>query len=530
MGVRTFEDRRDEPAPLRGPGWAAATGVGLIVFVLLLANGRWIGAGEPGGLAALLSVPFRALAGVFVELDGTAQALAGKVAASACAALAAAFLFAAVGRRRPTRDGVKAALLLAFGSSVWAASQSLSADAPAAAAMALAVLQLARAEDDPDVAGRAGLPLSLAVALQPATGAAVFMLAVAVVLRWPRRALALVLWSLPGVALLGAEAVGLLPTAFGPLRAPGPEGWAALVSPARGALVFTPLLLVAAIGLVSGRRYDRWLSGTLGLAALAHVLLFLCLPDSGPSWGAMGLTAIGPLLFFFLPEGLDATRFVGVAVAALSVAIQMLGAFGYDGRWDRLHRGAGGRIVNVWDVVESPIAFQLRERVLHLALPSVADRRVILREHLMVVAGPEGSRVAFAGDRPLVSGAETTLGDVAFLEGARVALDKLELRAPGDGLFLRVPEGARPRRLELRLAGRGRGTLEISEGSFWNASPRLVSQAASGDFRVRHLFFYPESGGGDLRVTLRSGSLDIRSIGLVPPGEPENVIRLQGEP
>jgi hypothetical protein len=532
MGVRTFEDRREEPPPPRGPGPAAAAAVALVVFVLLLANGRPIGAGDPRGLVRLLEAPLRALAGAFVEPDGTAQALAGKLAASIFAALAAAFLFVAVGRRRPTGDALTAALLLAFGSSLWAASQSLSADSLAAAAMALAVLRLVQAEDEPGGAGRAGLPLSLAVAVQPATAAAALVLAGAVVLRWPRRTLSLVLWSLPGLLLLAAQAAGGFPAtlAFDPLRAPGPEGLAALASPARGALVFTPLAFVAAIGLVRGWRYDRWLSGTLGLAVLAHGVLILCLPDPGSSWGALGSTAIGPLLFFFLPQGLDASRLLGVAVAVVSVAIQALGAFAYDGRWDRLHRDAAGRITSAWDVAESPVAFQLRERVLHFAVPMMADRRVFLREHLMVVGGPEGSRVAFAGDRPLVSGAESTLGDVAFLGVARVAQGKLELRAAGDGLFLRVPEGARPRRLELRIAGSGRGALDVSEGSFWNLAPRTVSQAVTGDFRVRHPYVYAESGGGDLRVTLRSGSLDLRSIALVPPGEPENVIRLQGEP
>jgi hypothetical protein len=217
----------------------------------------------------------------------------------------------------------------------------------------------------------------------------------------------------------------------------------------------------------------------------------------------------------------------GVFLAMLSVAIQGLGAFTYDGRWDRLFRGESGRITSPWDMARSPIAWQIRQRVLHLAVPAIADRHAVVRDHILVVGGPEGSRASFVGEGPLVAGSEATLGDVALEGGARVLLDTVELRAVGDGIFLRVREGARQRRLELRVAGRGRGTLAVSEGGFWNATPRTSTEGASGDFRIRHPYFYPESGGGDLRVTLRAGSVEVRSLALVPPGEPENVIRLQ---
>ncbi len=529
MGVRTFEDRPHEYAiPWRGPGLAAAALLATVLLLLLLANGRPIGVGDGRGLAGLLTGPFVAAAGLVVDLDDTARALAGKLAASVFAALAAALLFAAAAHRRPTGEAATAALLLALGSSLWAASQSFSAHAPAAAAVALAVLFLVRAADEPAWAPRAALPLSLAVALLPVTAALALVIALAVAVRWPGRALWLPLWALPGLLLLaGQAALGVSASAgLGPLAAPDANALAGLVSPVRGALVFTPVALVAAVGLTRALRRDRWLAATLGLAFVAHGILALSGRDGSPSWGTLTLTAAWPLLFLFLPEGLDATRMAGMLLAMLSVAIQALGAFSYDGRWDRLFGVAPGRVTRPWDIADSPIAWQIRQRVLHLAVPAIADRHAVLREHVLVVGGPEGSRVTFVGEGPLVTGSETTLGDAALEGSARVLLDTVELRAVGDGILVRVLEGARQRRLELRIAGRGRGTLAVSEGSFWNLTPRTSTQVVGGDFRIRHPYFYPESGGGDLRVRLGSGVVEIRTLSLVPPGEPENVIRL----
>ena len=89
------------------------------------------------------------------------------VASIGCAA-AAAFMFLAVGQRRPTDDARTAGLLLAFGTTVWASAHSFSVTPFSTALVAAALLQLVRAEDDEAEGPRAGLPLALAVALHPA--------------------------------------------------------------------------------------------------------------------------------------------------------------------------------------------------------------------------------------------------------------------------------------------------------------------------------------------------------------------------
>jgi hypothetical protein len=96
-------------------------------------------------------------------------------------------------------------------------------------------------------------------------------------------------------------------------------------------------------------------------------------------------------------------------------------------------------------------------------------------------------------------------------------------------VFLRVRPGARLRRLQLRIAGRGHGTLYVGERSFWSEAPRWTSSPISGAFRIRHPYLFAESGGPDLTITVGRGGGDaqIDSVTLVPPGEPEDVIQLR---
>ena len=78
----------------------------------------------------------------------------------------------------------------------------------------------------------------------------------------------------------------------------------------------------------------------------------------------------------------------------------------------------------------------------------------------------------------------------------------------------------------LFIAGRGTGTLGLGESDFTKET-RWRDRAVSGSFRLRLPYHFAESGGPDLRVSLRSGGpIAIESVSLVPPTEPENVLRL----
>jgi hypothetical protein len=585
VGVRSPE--RDETflpeptaAPL-GPPLSSFVAVVLGLFVVLVSNGRPIGAGdtrptervaaslvqqgnfdldeypeveppfarETGGhrlsiypvLSAVLAAPVFAAARALFVLDETGTALAGKLAASLLSALAAGVLFLSVGQRHAGDDATGTAMVFALGTSVWSTSQALWQHPAAVLFLSIAILFMLKAEYEPVWGGRAGLPLALAVAARHADVALVGVLALGFVLRWPRRLPWLLVWAAPAVAfvLLYQWAYFGSPLRHGFTgRLDGfSEPWGVghlglLVSPAKGLLVFTPVVLVAVVGLARAfLRGERALAATLGAAALAHFVLMGRWKEwhGGECWGPRLLTDALPLAFVFLPEGAAVLKGLAVLLAAVSIGVQALGAFAYDYRWERLYeREPQTASRALWDVARSPIPFHLEERVLIFAMPGVRSKKAFVREHRVVVAAPSGSRVSFAGEGPVVSGAEAVFGDVHLLRGARVDGDRLRLRGRWDGLFLRVRPGARARRLELRIAGNGRGTLYVGERTFWSDAPSWTAYPMTGEVRARHPYYYPESGGADVTITLgrAQGEADLVSIALVPPSEPENPIRL----
>jgi hypothetical protein len=425
---------------------------------------------------------------------------------------------------------------------MWSTSQALWQHPAAALFLCVALLFLALAEQDAAWAGRAGLPLALAVAARHADVALVAVLVIGIAVRWPRRIPALLAWGAPVVLLLMAYQWWYFgsPLAHGfsgsgpRFSAPWGHGHLGLlVSPAKGLLVFTPVVVVCVVGMVSAfRRGERWRVATLAAAFVAHWLLIGRWSEwhGGESWGPRMMTDALPLLLVFLPDGFDVLPRTAAVLASLSVAVQALGAFAYDYRWERLHwRGPDGHsTAALWDVARSPIPFYVQRRVVILALPAVRDGRAHVREHPIVIGGGRGSRVSFVADPPRMEGSETAITNVHYQRGARIDDGRLRLRARWDGVSFRVAPEARPRRLELRIAGRGQGVLYVGEKTFWS-EPRWATYPVSGPFRLRHPYTYAESGGADLIVTIGKapGQVDLESMALVAPGDPANPVRVR---
>lgn len=520
MAVRVWEAAEPELAEERfapaEPAAITALALAAVLFALLLANGRPAVGQAP---------PVPAFLRDALPLDETGRALAGKAVASLFAGLAGGVLFKILARRWTENMAVAAAAALVLGTPMWAASQALWPQTAAAFFLCVALLFVVRAEYDPVWAGRVGLPLGLAVAANPIDAGLVAVLALAVALRWPRRVPWLVLFGAVPVAV--GFAVHAPP--FGLTEPFGPGTAALLASPGKGILFFAPVVLVGLVGAALAFRYgEHWIAGSLVLAAAAHAVVAGCAADwaAGDAYGPRLLADAMPLLLFFLPDGLLRLRVFGQALVVLAIAVQALGAFAYDDRWVRLEQSppASGH-AELWDWERSPVVLYAQRRALFFAAPGLAEGRTVIRNHPIVPFTPEGSRIEFAGEEPHVGGAEATLGNVFLFGGARAERGRVRLGARQDGIFLRVAEGARHRPLELRVAGRGSGGLQISEGGFWNPLPRAGSYPVSGSFLLRHPYLYVESGGPDLRITATGAGLEIESVALVAPGDPVNPIR-----
>ncbi len=585
MGGRAPEDPGRgwrPPAPSLGAAFAVAG----VVFGVLLSNGRPIGAGDTRPtervaaslvqegdldldeypevtapfartvgehrvsiypvLSGVLAAPLFALARPLLALDEAGTALVGKLAASLFASLAAVALFVAMSYReamgfrgRESRP-LWASVVLVLGTTLWATSQALWQHPAAVLFLSVALACVVMAEFDVAWAGRCGLPLALAAAARHADIALVVVLGVGIALRWPRRIPHLLSWASPGVCFVllyqwfyfGNPLQHGFSGSLGRFTAPWGVGHLGLlVSPAKGLLVFSPVVLVAVLGLVRAfRGGDRWLSVTLGTGVLAHWLLMGRWAEwhGGESWGPRLMTDALPFLFLFLPEGLAVWPRVGALLAAFSVAVQALGAFAHDYRWERLYQRPPSELhPELWDPSASPILFYASQRVLILARPALDEGRAVVREHRLVLFGPRGSRVGVEGQTLVIAGSDQTLGDVHLTRGARIVDGKVRFRRRWDGLFLRVQQQARARSLEIRIAGRGNGTLYVGEQTFWT-KPRWTAYEMTGPFRLRHPYRYAESGGPDITITIgrARGRAEITSVSLLPPGAPETAIGL----
>jgi hypothetical protein len=383
---------------------------------------------------------------------------------------------------------------------------------------------------------------------------------VALAVRWPRQLPRLVAWGAPVVIL---QAAYQWATFGSPLRhgftgslGRFSEPWGVghvglLVSPAKGLLVFTPLAIVALLGMARALRHrtdvqllrgpegyesvmtpgSRGLALTAAAAIGAHWLLMGRWSEwhGGESFGPRMMTDVLPLLLVFLPDGLDALPTTGLLLGGLSVGVQALGALSYDYRWERMHqRPPDPARAELWRIPDSPLPFHLRERVVMLAVPVVREGRVDVREHRVVLGGDAGSRLAFGPRGLVVQGVDATFEDAHLLRGARVEGARLRLQGRWDGVFLRVRREPAPRVLELRVRGRGQGVLYVGEQSTLGPPPRWAAFEVDGPIRVDHRWDPQAANGRELVVTTgRSpGRLEIDSIALVAPGDAESPLQL----
>ncbi|MEO7934891.1 MAG: hypothetical protein ABIR27_01400 [Dokdonella sp.] len=141
-----------------------------------------------------------------------------------------------------------------------------------------------------------------------------------------------------------------------------------LVSPSRGLLVFSPFLVFVVVGLIQRLRSPKTkaFAVALSLAVVAQIVLYaFCDWRAGAAWGPRWLTDLLPILVWMLapaPMSLrPLARGVFVALIAVSVGVQVVGAFWYTKTSDELiYAGDPASMRNAWNPANIPFIAELR--------------------------------------------------------------------------------------------------------------------------------------------------------------------------
>ena len=176
-----------------------------------------------------------------------------------------------------------------------------------------------------------------------------------------------------------------------------------------------------------------------------------------------------------LEEALLAAPKSGALLGGLSIAIQLLGGWTYDYRWERLHQRGLEFDAALWSWRDSPIAFALREGVVVQGSPVVEGRRLRLALRRSTPFGASGSVIESTPRGLRISGA-SLVRDVRLERGARLSSGWISLAHPGDAVAFRAETGGSR---VLHLVGSLQGTLAVGTQS------GSISTPLAGDFDLQ---------------------------------------------
>jgi len=366
--------------------------------------------GPVPGLLALPLVVAYALFDVDAALSPTGLAWSARWTAALLAALAVAFMHAVALRGRTKGRAALAALVLGAGTSLWSTtSQGLLQHAPCTLFVTMAVFALWTQQPSTVRLLGAGAALGVAVWSRPtALVVAVLLLGYSIIAH-RRRALLVALGALPLALLLAFYNQALFgapwtsaQTLVDPrlIHRIGAGAWSTpvavggaglLLSPGRGLLVYSPVVLWSFAGVVLARGHERVRVRVLAAAVLGTWLIAFKWFDWWGGWcfGYRPLVDSMPLLVLCMLPAIDRLRVRSLqtvafaAALAFSIGVQALGAFAYEPiGWN----DQDGRDVNksehrarLWAWRESPILYyathfaEARARRLELARQWVED-------------------------------------------------------------------------------------------------------------------------------------------------------------
>src|SRR5438067_773153 len=279
------------------------------------------------------------------NIDRVAE-LMEKLSASLLASIASVLMYLVL-RREGIRWSLPLAVVFAFGTNTWMiSSQALWQHGTGELLIALALLLVLAPASPMRTALLGAVCVFMAANRQPDA-----LIAGAIVLFtiWSRRRGAV--WLLAGAAVplaallyYNLDFIGHVAGGYALGKAPNEiffrRDWSGvpglLVSPTRGLLVFTPLLIFVPVGLMQRLRASssRALAVALSFAVVAQLLLYSQTDwRAGVSWGPRYLTDLLPIMMWMLaPAPLvlrPLARSLLIMAMAMSVGVQTVGAFWY---------------------------------------------------------------------------------------------------------------------------------------------------------------------------------------------------------
>lgn len=307
--------------------------------------------------ASILAVPAVAIEswiepGFFAELQsGIPDRFEQFVASTIGAAAAVIFFWLIYGQFGSASIALAATAIFALGTAMWStATRALWQHGPEVLMFVIAMLLAVRAHRRPSLIQYSGLALALAFIMRPTAAIAIIAITFYVLAFYRAWLLRYIVWAMvaavPWIAFNYWVYGEMLPPYYAPERgtelSPFGEGWLGiLLSPSRGLLIFTPVVVFAVSGFVLSLRRREQRPLHIAFAAIVIGITSIC--ASWPIWwgghcyGPRLLTDIVPFLVYFvtfnfwLPAGTPRPTRIAVAgavavLATISIAIHGHGA------------------------------------------------------------------------------------------------------------------------------------------------------------------------------------------------------------
>ncbi|MFN3476543.1 MAG: hypothetical protein ACK4Z6_03180, partial [Candidatus Methylomirabilales bacterium] len=306
------------------------------------------------------------------------------------------------------------------------------------------------------------------------------------------------------------------------------EGFSGLLlSPSRGLFVYSPVLLFSLFGIVKAWGKGPSVFKPLSLGPLLVLLVYSkwFMWWGGWSFGPRMLADLTPILCFFLyplSDHLERRRLLKgtfLLLAGLSIGAHSLGAFFYDGRWDRVAE-IDRNYPRLWSWKGSPLAYYGREALFSarqlvspvarqfLRLPTSVDAPQLLAASYTVTPIPPE---VFSGEPLTIAVTATNTGRAVWL--ASSAGDRGTVRLgwrwyKGDQ---KVVEGREPLPSDVfpggsvRFAAQMRPPMDPGE---YTLMLELVSELVT---------WFSEQGVEPIKVAVRVLSPDFDQLAVEPP-------------